>query len=68
MVILFLAVCYPVAADMLLSWLTTLQTSHRDQSKLWEQLEQLVVDAYAGIQKFTTRVGSDTAQAVPSLA
>ena len=49
-VILFFAVYNPVAADMLPLWLITLQTSYWDQSK---HREQLVADAYAGIQKLT---------------
>ena len=68
MVILFLGIFYPVATDMLPSWLTTLQTSYWDCSKLWEQLEKLVKDAYAGIQKLTSAAGSYTAQAGPSAA
>ena len=38
----------------------------KDQSKLQEQLKQLVAYVHAGIQKLTGGAGSDTAQAAPS--
>ena len=59
MVILVLNVFDPVAADMLLSWLITTQTSYLGCAKLQKQLDPLIVDAYVGIQNHTDGAGAD---------